>query len=81
MVMVCSRASIQSQRPVLVLAFQRGRRHSLGDTTGLEGLNDVHRMGLVEGLHHLNAKAIVSAEGQHPSLVAMRVPGRQHLGA
>jgi hypothetical protein len=46
-------------------------------------------MGLVERPDHLDAKAIVSAEGhgvedgapgQHPSLVAMRVPGRQHLG-
>jgi hypothetical protein len=28
--MDCSWASIQSQRPVLVLAFQRGHRHDLG---------------------------------------------------
>lgn len=47
---------------MLVLAFQRDRRHGLGDGTGLEGLNDVHRMGLVEGLHHLDAKALVRAE-------------------
>jgi hypothetical protein len=47
---------------VLVLAFQRGRRHGAGSGTALEGLNDVHRMGLVEGLHHLDAKALVSTE-------------------
>ncbi len=61
----------------------------LGNSTGLEGLNDVHLMGLVERPDHLDAKAIVHSEGhgvedgapgQHPSLVAMRVPGRQHLG-
>ncbi len=61
----------------------------LGNSTRLEGLNDVHRMGLVEGPDHLDAKAIVSAEGhgvenwapgQHPSLVAMRVAGCQQIG-
>jgi hypothetical protein len=50
------------QKPVPVLSFQRGHRHRPGNGTGLEGLNDVHRMGLVEGLHHLDAKALVCAE-------------------
>ncbi|MFN4865679.1 MAG: hypothetical protein ACK5GZ_05085 [Cyanobium sp.] len=33
-----------------------------GDGTTLKGLNHVHRMGVVEGLHHLDAKALVSGE-------------------
>jgi hypothetical protein len=50
---------------VLVLAFQRGRRHGLGNGTGLERLNDVNRIGFIEGLDHLDAKALVSAEKHH----------------
>jgi hypothetical protein len=47
---------------VLVLAFQLGRWHGLENGTRLKGLNDVHRMGFIEGLDHLDAKALVSAE-------------------
>jgi hypothetical protein len=47
---------------VPVLAVQLARRHSLRKGARLEGLNDVHRMGLVEGLDHLDAKAVVRAE-------------------
>jgi hypothetical protein len=52
------------QKTVPVLPFQRGRWHRAGNGTGLEGLNDVQRMGLVEGLDHLDAKALVCAEEQ-----------------
>ena len=38
--------------------------HGLGNGTRLAGLNDLQRMGHVEGLDHLDAKALVSAE-QH----------------
>jgi hypothetical protein len=47
---------------VPVLAFQRDSRHSLSKGAGLQGLDDVHRMGFVEGLHHLDAKALIRAE-------------------
>ncbi len=45
-----------------VLAFQRGSRLSLSKGAGLQGLDDVHRMEFVEGLHHLDAKALIRAE-------------------
>jgi len=45
-----------------VLAFQECRWHHLDDGIQLVGLDDIHGMGLIEGLHHLDAKAVVSAE-------------------
>ena len=55
--MDCSRASIQFDRN---LSLSWPSSEAAG--TGLDGLKDVHRMGLVEGLHHIDAKSIVSAE-------------------
>lgn len=76
--MGCSRASIQSDR------------HTLRNGAGLQILKDVHHMGFIEGLDHLDAKALVSAENtakwmgppaEHTSLVPMRVPRCHDLGA
>ena len=78
------------QEPVLVLAVQRCRRHRVGNGAGLQGLDDVHRMGFVKGLHNLDAKAVVSAEEHRvvngasssaPLFGSHGPPGRQYLGS
>lgn len=68
----------------------RGRRHSLRNGAGLQSLNDVHRMGFIEGLDHLDAKALFRAE-KHRAVdgpcLSLSLPGGhggpgcQHLGA
>jgi hypothetical protein len=75
---------------VPVLAVQQGRRQGLGNGTGLESLNDVHGMGLVDGLHDLDAIAqrareehgVVDGVAESATFLDSHGgPGRQHLGA